>query len=41
MPDVKWMILTYEQDSFSLEVQMVLAKLNLYLNLPVYSLTCM
>ena len=40
------MILTHEEDvaesiSFSLKVQMVLAKMNLYINLPVYLLICM
>ena len=33
---------TLQKDiSFSQKVQMVLAKMNLYLNLPVYSLICM
>ena len=33
---------TLQQDiSFPLEVQMVQAKMNLYLNLPAYSLICM
>ena len=29
------------KDYFSFKIRMVLAKMNLYLNLPVYSLICM
>ena len=38
------MILMHEEDvaeSISLKVQMVLAKMNSYINLPVYLLICM